>query len=205
MSNLKQLTEKYATEAAGSRFQAEFAKFVASHSHGIVVETGAGISTLFLLNEMKDGKLFSIDPNAWCGFEVQHDNYELIKKDSLDAMLDLSKRTGPWDFFLHDGNHDVKRQTYEYEFAYACLKSGGYIASDDYTWGQHGAWQDFLANHDLKAFKMGDIEIAQKPVFVPVFEHIDRVEAEIMKYAENREEIWLLSGNKNSDITWIRV
>lgn len=166
MSNLIELTEKYATEEAGHRFQSEFAKFVASEKHNVVVETGAGISTLFLLNEMTNGNLYSVDTKPWCGFEVNHPNYELILDDSLNALLPLFLKTGGWDFFLHDGNHDIKRQTYEYNFAYACLNPGGYIASDDYSWGEHKAWQVFLENHDLKAIKMGDIEIAQKPIYI---------------------------------------
>lgn len=204
MSNLKQLFDQYATFEAGHRFQSEFAKFVASNPHNIVVETGAGISTLFLLKEINDGKLFSIDPNAWCNFEVEHHNYELIKKQSINAMLDLYLRTGAWDVFIHDGKHEIKDMTYEFEFAYACLNSGGYIASDDYTFGNHNAWQTFLANHDLKSFKMGDIEIAQKPSYIPVFDNIERYHLECLKVAENAEEMFLLKGGKLSDVEWVK-
>ena len=205
MSNLQQLFDQHATEESGNRFQLKFALFASKYPHDVIVETGAGISTLFLLDKVKGGKVYSIDTNPWCGFEVEHDNYELIKGDSLNEMYPLFKRTGAWDIVLTDGCHDIKWQTYEYEFAFGALKPDGYIAADDYTWGGHNAWKEFLNRHDLISVKMGDIEYARKPSFIPVFEDMEAHHKACLELAENAEAMWLEAGNKNTEIDWVRV
>lgn len=192
--------------ADGLRFQKKLGEFIAEHKFEKIVETGAGVSSIYVLQALDehqlDSKLFSIDPSPWYAHEITHPKFQLIKKKSIDAMLELFLKTGGWDMFTHDGEHDILAQTYEYEFAYACLNSGGIIASDDYTWGNHGAWQNFLASHDLKPFSIGAIQAAQKPIWVPVFDNIEMVHEQCLNLAKNKEEEWLLAGNKNSDVIW---
>lgn len=131
----------------GTRYQAGFADLIREKKPDIVVETGVsgGTSTLFILKALDDngrGKLFSIDPSP--SFTFKHPRWELIKKLSIDAMPELFKRTGPWDVFLHDSDHSVGCMTLEFELAWDFVKVGGVIASDDYTWHDHYAWQNFI-------------------------------------------------------------
>jgi predicted O-methyltransferase YrrM len=194
-----------------AEFQKELAAFAMKNDLKTIVETGYGVSTIHFLYAMKHtmdmeaAKLYSIDPSPWYPKEIVSPQFEHIKAKSLDAMKDLFLRTGPWDLFLHDGNHDILCQTYEYNFAWGCLKPGGFIASDDHTWGGHNAWQNFLANHDLKAIKMGSVEMAQKPLWIPVFDNIEMYHEQCIAVADNAEYNWLAAGNKNSDVEWVRA
>lgn len=195
--------------ADGSRFQKELAEFIAEKKFDVIVETGAGVSSLFIVNALevggRGGKLYSIDPSQWSSIRIESPRYELIKEKSQDALYDLFRRTGAWDFALHDSDHDIKNQTYEYEFMYACLKPGGWIASDDYTWGEHKSWENFLINHDLKAFNIGDIQIAQKPYYSHMVEDMCDYHLKCLDLAENAERMWLEKGNTNSTVQWVRV
>jgi hypothetical protein len=209
MENVKQLL--LAESGNKHEFQEGLADFAMKHNCKTIVETGYGISTIHFLCAMKhalnmeDAKLYSIDPSPWYPKEIISPQLTHIKKKSVDALFDLFKNIGAWDLFLHDGDHDIFCQTYEYNFAYGCLKPNGYIASDDHTWGQHDAWKNFLSNHGLVSVKMGSVEIAQKPAYAPVFENIELHHDQCIALAENAEEMWLSKGNKNSDVQWVRI
>jgi len=123
----------------GSRFQLEFSKFVNDHKHDVVVETGEGVSSVYLLNNVEGMRLYSVDPNPWSNFNIQSDRHFPIRKTSFEALKELYQSTGEWDFFLHDGNHDIKGMTYDLEMAYWCVSLRGFIACDDWSWGE-----DFL-------------------------------------------------------------
>lgn len=165
-SNLDTLLTQYAQD--GTRFQEQLGTFIYDHSPSVVVETGSGISTLFILKALddlgRDGRLYSVepDPEPACKFEVTHPRYELIRSKSTHALAPLYLRTGPWDFFLHDSDHWIECQTFEYEFAYACLRVGGHIFSDDMEWDAHFSWRTFTDRYHLKPIRVGDIEGAQK-------------------------------------------
>ena len=84
---------------------------------------------------------------------ITHPRFTWIRKYSNDALGDLYGSVGPFDLFIHDSDHGVECQTYEYEAAWLMVRSGGIIASDDVTWGQHNAWHDFIKRHGFDGDK----------------------------------------------------
>ena len=142
------------------RFQRDLGEFVLKTKPEIIVETGSGASSMYILkalDEIGSGKLYSIDPEPFCEYEISHPRYELIKEKSFHAMQELYNRTGAWDMFLHDSDHWIECQTFEYEMAIRLVKQGGHIFSDDYMWNMHGAWDRFINRYGLIQFIVGDI------------------------------------------------
>ena len=197
MSNLKELCAKHINENA-SRFALDISTFILERDLKVLVETGAGISSLCITSAIEDtdAKLYSIDPSAWIGFELNHPNYELIKKKSIDALLPLFKKTGAWDLFISDGNHDVFCQTLEYYFAWACLREGGWLFSDDVNWGNNGAWEKFYKAKGVEPIKIGSLEGVQKVGGVTASESIYE---SMIAFARNEEQIYLRNGGKLTD------
>lgn len=165
MSNLKELISIHASKGEGDRFQKLLGNYISSHPElKILVETGAGISTLFMADALsEDAKLFSIDTGPWCNFIVEHPNYTFIKERSLDAILPLYLEVGPFDFALTDGNHSCKYQTYEYNVLWEFLKPGGIMVNDDTNWNNHEAFNKFIQECGLTPFQMGDTRCVTKP------------------------------------------
>lgn len=193
---------KHATSDNKNRFQQPLAEFVIDNGLELIVETGSGLSSLCIIKALEQqghGKLISIDPEPFCQYEIEHLLYELIKKKSTDAMAELYMRTGEWDLFLHDSDHDILCQTYEYEMGYACLKTNGWIVSDDYTWAGHHAWRDFIDRHKLKQITIGNVAAAQKqydtPISISVVQYFSELYYDLAEMAEKR---WLAAGNKNT-------
>jgi predicted O-methyltransferase YrrM len=127
-----------------------------------MIETGveSGFSTeLFVAALVENGKghLWSVDPNPtpfWMANPIEHPRFTMVIGKSEEALDALYARIGPVDMFLHDSDHSFKNQTYEYEWAFSHVRSGGIIASDDTGWADvpgpgHGAWDKFLARHGL--------------------------------------------------------
>jgi predicted O-methyltransferase YrrM len=131
----------------------------------VVVETGveSGFSSehfLVALDDNKSGHLYSCDP-APSGFydanPIVHPRFTFLRERSYTALDKIWAETGRIDLFLHDSDHSYECQTYEYEFAWAHVKKGGIIATDDPGWHivpqpglpqePHGAWDNFLARH----------------------------------------------------------
>ena len=164
MTNLSELLVKH--KADGDRYAAPLGEFIKKQRPEIVVETGYGVSTLFILDALdanKKGMLYSVDPKPWFADRIEHPRLELIEKKSFDALADLYLRIPePLDLFLHDSNHDVECMTFELEFGFACLSPGGWIACDDYVWGGHNAWYKFLSKYMLADVKLGSLALAQK-------------------------------------------
>ena len=184
-----------------SRFQNEFAQFVLSNKHDVVVETGEGVSTVCLLNAVPDIKLYSVDPNPWSNFAFEDKRHFPIRERSFEGLPQVFKKSGPWDFFLHDGNHDIKAMTYDLEMAYCCVAHNGYIACDDWTWGNHGAWNRFTARHSLESFPMGSLMIAQKSHSKSIAStDLDFYHSHALQIAEKHEKEWLALGNQNTPI-----
>jgi hypothetical protein len=139
--------QKLLSAQDGRRFQSGFADLIREMKPSIVVEAGVhtGTSSLFILQALEDngiGTLYSIDPDP--KIEFKHPRWKLIRKLSVDAMPQIYEKTGPWDVFLHDSDHSVGCMTMEFELAWDFVRPGGIIASDDYTWGEHKAWQRFI-------------------------------------------------------------
>jgi predicted O-methyltransferase YrrM len=168
MNNVPELLAKH--QAEGDRFAALLANFIVDLQPSRVVETGYGVSTLFIASALeanKKGFLWSVDPKPWFGDIVAHDQHELILKRSTAALADLYRVHGPWDVFIHDSNHDIECMTYEVNFAFECLRPGGWIFCDDVGWGGHRAWEDFLARNGLTDLKLGSLRYTQKPETKP--------------------------------------
>lgn len=193
------LFEKYANKYV--RYEKALADFIIEKGLKLIVETGAGVSTLHILKalEKTGGRLFSIDPNPHCGYEIDHPQYRLIKKRSVAAMKELYTETGPWDLFLHDSDHDVFCQTYEYYLGFGLIREGGYIASDDTEWNGHFSWKHFIEQKGLEEITLVDLKLAQKRHLYDVGkDRADRYEHDAYKLATAAENEWLSSGHQNT-------
>lgn len=199
-TNIHELLEQ--SGETGSRFQSDLAKFIIDNNIQTIVETGSGTSTLHILKAIEkrgSGKLYSIDPEPVCNYEIKHPQYELIKKRSIDAISDLYLNTGEWDLFLHDSDHDILCQTYEYDMALICVKNGGYIFSDDYEWNAHFSWAKFLEKNNLKQIYVGNIAGAKVITDSCSKDEIKALSKKYLSFAKEAEKEWLNNGNKN---TW---
>lgn len=200
--NAKQLYATFHHDLV-SRFQDEFARFVLSKKHDVVVETGEGVSTVCILNAAPNAKVYSVDPNPWSlsSFTIEDPNHIPIRERSFEGLPKVFRKTGPWDFFLHDGNHDIKAMTYDLEMAYYCVTRDGFIACDDWTWANHGAWNKFVARHSLDSFPMGSLMIAQKSHAKSIsVDDLDFYHTHALQTAEKHEKEWLAQGNSNTPI-----
>lgn len=200
MNNVHDLL-KGVTPGAGDRFQEQFAKFVGRTGRSTVVETGEGVSTLYLLRDIDDMNLYSIDPNPWSNFGIVHPKHRSIRKPSYEALPALFNEVGEFDIFLHDSNHDIKCMTFELEFAYGVVKQTGYIACDDWTWGGHNAWNKFVERHSLAQFEIGSLALARKPYGLQVSKsETAAYAAKCFELATQEERQWLAAGNKNTPV-----
>jgi SAM-dependent methyltransferase len=144
----------------------------------VVVETGvmSGISTNAILAalDLNDrGILYSIEPDP-CGgiMDIAHSRWQQCRAFSHDVLGPIFKQTGPWDIFLHDSDHEVACQTFEYECAWHFVRPGGLILSDDTCWGltgsstapAHLAWETFCQRYGLIEFEVGFARGVRKPL-----------------------------------------
>jgi predicted O-methyltransferase YrrM len=86
--------------------------------------------------------------NEGTGFAVPHDlkgKWELRLGDVRSVLPPLLSDLGQIDFFFHDSEHTYDLMSWEYAQAFAHLKPGGVISSDDVDW--NAAFQDFTAGH----------------------------------------------------------
>jgi predicted O-methyltransferase YrrM len=155
-----------------------FAEIKDGGSPRTIVETGVsyGISSDRILAALDDigipghGLLYSIDSAPPAGiFEVSHPRWAKFRQMSTEALPQIYERTGPWDIFLHDSDHEVWCQTFEYEVAWHFVRGGGLIMSDDATWGTppHRAWDRFCLRHGIDYTMAGHCAVARKPVAIP--------------------------------------
>lgn len=188
----------------GERFQKQLAKFAMENGFKKIVETGCGVSSVFMLYEMmhtkdmEDAMLYSIDTKPWYPHEIVSPQHELILAKSIDALLPLFIRLRSFDLLLHDGNHNTLDMCYDLEFGYACLRSGGVIACDDYSWGNGNVFDKFAKRHNLDVKYMGDIAYA----FKEHGEHLTVSEAgwfsdTCLEMARSAEKEFLESGGVN--------
>jgi hypothetical protein len=191
--------------ADGHRFQQQLADFVAANVMENILEIGSGVSSVFILqafDEYKiDGTLHSIDTNMWYSHEILHDKFNPIKGKSIDKMIEVFLKYGAPDLLLSDGCHEIKDMTYEYEFGFAMLKPNGYLIADDTSFGNNGAWEKFLSNHELTEHFFGDARMIQKPSHIPVYA-TEEYHKECILTAENDERIFLEKGGKLSEVKW---
>lgn len=189
-SNPEFLKFLWKNKEPGNRYQEELYQFIKFLRPDIVVETGiqCAVSTdsiLRAMDEVEVGRLYSFDPSPFDGLEgapdkisylVGHPRWTPIFKTSYDGMAELYCETGPWGVFLHDSDHEVHCQTFEYNLAFQLVKSTGWILSDDYTWGtpMHGAWGAFLKRYELKISpNLGHCARVRKPIIkTPTNDHV---------------------------------
>jgi SAM-dependent methyltransferase len=161
----------------GSPYQAQLCDLIRAAKPYVVVETGvmSGISTHAILTAMDRndrGILYSVEPDP-CGgiMAITHPRWQQCKARSQDVLGPIFRQTGPWDAFLHDSDHEVGCQTFEYECAWWFVRPGGLIISDDTCWGKNGsstapehkAWQTFCQRHELTEFAVGGARAVCKP------------------------------------------
>jgi predicted O-methyltransferase YrrM len=143
-----------------------------------IVETGVsyGISSDRILATLDEigipghGFLYSIDSSPPAGvFEVSHPRWSKYRQMSTEALPEIYERTGPWDIFLHDSDHEVWCQTFEYEVAWHFVRGGGLIMSDDIPWGTppHRAWDRFCLRHGIEYRMAGHCAVARTPAAQP--------------------------------------
>lgn len=108
-----------------------------------VVETGVanGVSTFFILNALKKnatGKLTSIDISYNVATFLNNEEKMRWELKVLDTKVNLRKQfkeilaaVENLSIYLHDGDHSYLWQQMEYNLAYAKLRCGGILLSDD--------------------------------------------------------------------------
>jgi predicted O-methyltransferase YrrM len=164
-------------------YQSLLADIIRREKPAVMIETGveSGYSSehfLVAMDEVKKGHLYSCDPapsgfyDAW---PIKHPRFTFIRERSYEALDKIFAKTGPIDIFLHDSDHGYGCQAWEYEWAWAHVRPGGIIASDDVGWGEppregmpsvaHHAWDNFCARHLVTPLrvKLNNAEMFRKP------------------------------------------
>ena len=201
----------------GHRFQKKLGELIINHNFTNIVETGSGVSSIYMLQAMDDagidGKLHSIDPAMWYPHKIEHPKFNLIKDKSVQAIIGLYIEKGPFDVAVSDGDHEIMCQTYEYEMFWQFLKPMGVLVADDCGWNNNGAWQAFLDRHGLVEDFFGDARCVVKPFSEPVLgvevnefgttfnkDAVIEFHEEWLTHCENLEKEWLAAGNKKHPI-----
>jgi predicted O-methyltransferase YrrM len=145
-----------------------------------MIETGveSGFSTEHFVTAMDragTGHLFSCDPTP-SGFydanPIVHPRFTFIRERSQEALPKIYASVGLFDIFLHDSDHSWECASWEYEFAWKHVRSGGIIASDDTGWGvntvsgtiAHEAWGSFCLRHGItQRNKINNAEWIRRP------------------------------------------
>ncbi len=108
----------------------------------IVIETGVGpgVSSTIILSALERGTLHSIDVRETLengkqvGFLVPEQlksKWKLYIGRSRDILLDLLKKLGKVDIFLHDSEHTFENVTFELNIAWNYLRNGGILLIDN--------------------------------------------------------------------------
>ena len=168
------VAEAASLEPVHPHFQRELYALVRQVKPDVVLETGVekGLSAFYILAALdrnRRGPLYSVDPMADEKIRGPvtpiegHPRWVHVQERSFDALPQLrSEIPGP-DIFVHDSDHSYECQRFEYEFAWAWVRPGGYIITDDAEWGGHGAWRRFLFDHGLEEFEIGHARGARRP------------------------------------------
>lgn len=124
----------------------------------VVVETGVanGISTAYLLlacQRIGRGHVYSIDinngeylpshkPTGRIVPDYLHSKWTLMLGDPREMLTPLVARLGVVDIFIHDSRHTYEHMNYEFQQAYALLRFGGFLLSDDVDF--NSAFEEFV-------------------------------------------------------------
>ncbi|OGO23621.1 MAG: hypothetical protein A2144_01295 [Chloroflexi bacterium RBG_16_50_9] len=120
---------------------------------GIVIETGvaSGISSSYFLAALEKnqkGALYSIDMPGWqdvrSGWLIPdylRPRWHFVLGRSSETLEPLLEQVGEIDIFLHDSDHSYRNMTWEFQTAWAHLKSGGLLLSHNID--TNSAFEDF--------------------------------------------------------------
>ena len=119
----------------------------------VVVETGIGrgVTSTFILAALQKngkGKLISVDKGSETGqlvFNGLKMNWDKKIGKTSDVLPTIND---PIDIFLHDSLHTYENMSFEFEWAYQHMPSGGIIMSHDI--GTNNSLYDFAIKHGLK-------------------------------------------------------
>lgn len=132
-----------------------------------VIETGVfeGQGSLSILSAMEKnnkGTLYSVDlpsPNipsekvpGWKVPEYLKNRWDFRVGKSSDLLPILFQEVEDVDVFLHDSDHSYKNMYFEYEIAWAHIKSDGLLLSHDIS--QNAAFKDFAKHVSKKYYYM---------------------------------------------------
>lgn len=164
-----------------SHYQPQLADVIRRERPNTMIETGveSGYSTEHFVTAMDaagKGHLYSCDPSPTGFYQahpIVHPRFTFIQARSQDCLPALVERIGPVDLFLHDSDHSFECMTWELEWAWKNVRSGGIIASDDVGWGvqtvngmiDHKAWERFCQRHGVAHLrtKIDNAEFFKKP------------------------------------------
>ena len=131
----------------------------------LVVETGvaSGISSSYILCALdlnKHGELYSIDlPWSESGGGRQsgclipdhlRQQWHLISGSSSDKLAPLLEKLGQIDVFLHDSDHSYENMLWEFQTAWAHLKTGGALLSHNIDY--NSAFADFCRSVKTRGY-----------------------------------------------------
>jgi predicted O-methyltransferase YrrM len=137
-----------------------------------VVETGvaSGVSSSYILQSLEDNKLgalYSIDLPLWEGASgwiipdyLKH-RWHLIVGQSSNKLLPLLEKVRTIEIFLHDSEHSYENMLWEYQTAWAHLKSGGVLLSHNID--ANDAFSDFCRSVELRSHALGNLGGILKP------------------------------------------
>lgn len=127
----------------------------------VMLETGVadGLSSALVLQAMHAngrGRLHSIDIRDDVGALVaDRDRWQLhVVRDDDQDFARVVRAIGPVDIFFHDGNHDFRHQTLEYETVWPALRTDGLLLTDDADWSC--AFLSFTRRHGLRPTMLMD-------------------------------------------------
>lgn len=75
--------------------------------------------------------------------------HELRLGDAKQTLPQLLGQVKGIDLFRHDSDHRYNHMMFEFETAFAALKPGGILVSDDIA--NHSAWRDFCSRYQLRS------------------------------------------------------
>lgn len=107
--------------------------------------------------EFWEGKGGAVIPEGkepgWMIPEELHGRWRLTIGRSQDELPGLLDRLRPIDFFLHDSEHSYECMSFEFHEAWASLRTGGVLVSDDIDWND--AFGELAERHGRQPVPLG--------------------------------------------------
>jgi hypothetical protein len=82
-------------------------------------------------------------PTGWSVPDYLFSRWTLLLGDAREILPPLLARLGHVDIFIHDSRHTYEHMTFEFQQAYASMRVGGFLLSDDVDF--NSAFDDFVA------------------------------------------------------------